>query len=103
VVPSDHLLRFRSIDRFVKFGELRWEIAEFLQRHWPALGRSRAYDPLIVGYCFGIRSARIGGSAAWGWMGMCRSFDLSKNRHGRFRDLLQLPDQVSELAVKIGQ
>ena len=65
--------------------------------------------------CFGIRSERrpceeVHLILAYRWF--CRHglggdvpdhSTLLKNRHGCFRDLLQPPDQVSGLAVKIGQ
>ena len=69
----------------------------------PALGRSRACDPLIVGYCFGIRSALsvvLPPGVRWG---CARSLTSQRTGMAASRDLLQPPDQVSGLAVKIGQ
>jgi transposase len=95
-IPADHLLR--SVDRFVKLGDLRRELSPF----YSSIGRP-SIDPelmirmLLIGYCVGIRSERrlceeVHLNLAYRWF--CRlglddavpdHSTFSKNRHGRFR------------------
>jgi transposase len=96
-VPSDHLLR--SIDRFVDLTGVPERLRPFhsdLGR--PSIAPELMIRMLIIGYCFGIRSARrlcdeVHLNLAYRWFcglgleghGPDHS-TFSKNRHGRFRD-----------------
>lgn len=95
-VPRNHLLR--GIDRFFDLGDLRSHLAPFYSHTGrPSIDPELMMRMLIIGYCFGIRSARrlceeVHLNLAYRWF--CR-LDLedevpdhstfSKNRHGRFR------------------
>ena len=55
-VPADHLLR--SIDRFVELDGLRRELSCFYSAIGrPSIAPELMIRMLLVGYCFGIRSA----------------------------------------------
>ena len=56
-IPTNHLLR--SIDRFVELGELRQELSAFYSAIGrPSIAPELMIRMLLVGYCFGIRSAK---------------------------------------------
>ena len=95
-VPVDHMLR--SIDRFVDLCDVRTHLAPFYSTTGrPSVDPELLIRMLIIGYCYGIRSERrlceeVHLNLAYRWF--CRlglagevpdHFDLSKNRHGRFR------------------
>lgn len=96
-VPRDPLLR--GIDHFLDLSELRRHLADFYSHTGrPSIDPELMIRMLVIGYCFGIRSARrlceeAHLNLAYRWF--CRlgledkvpdHSSLSKNRHGRFRD-----------------
>lgn len=96
-VPPDHLLR--QIATFLDLSNLRQHLTAFYSTTGrPSVDPELMVRMLIVGYCFGIRSARrlcdeVHLNLAYRWF--CRlglegevpdHSTFSKNRHGRFRD-----------------
>src|SRR5438309_11825835 len=109
-VPETHLLRL--IERHISFAFVR----ERLRQSYSDTGRT-SIDPelllriLLIGYLYGITSERklveeLRMHLAWRWFTglgsvqeMLQHFTFSKNRHGRFQDLLLLVQGLEEIAV----